>query len=528
MHTHTTKRRLTLGAIMLTLLFFLSGCGTTGGGGGSSLTPTAGENSTDDTSVSLPTALTLSASGPVLIGQDYTVTVTTSPGDASNSVTWAISPTATATISDGIVEGLQEGIVTISATSTLDDSVSASITRSVVIDYADPTSITMDPETIELELEVTASISADVQPPSANPSVTWSSSNDSIATVSEAGIVTAVAVGEATITATSEQNGGIMGTTVITVVDTPEVLTFTTSGATGKDGPTQEQIDTEYTGDDPLAGNVVINTQGIQEWTVPETGTYTITAAGAKGGSGGFGTYPGGSGRIISANVTLTQGDTLKVVVGQAGQNANYGGSGGGGTFVYTDAAGGAGLIIAAGGGGGGQGNNTNNDGDNDKNANFTNDGNTSRSTNSIRALGGISGGPGDWSNNNGSGFYSGGPGAGWNGSSANGSQPNGGDLKGKRFTGGSSYEQAVGYQTQYDGGFGGGGAAGAASSSIGATGEWAGGGGGYSGGAAGFFDGDSGFIMGGGAGSYILGTAVNPTDGGLNGSANGYVIITY
>jgi len=52
------------------------------------------------------------------------------------------------------------------------------------------------------------------------------------------------------------------------------IITFTNAGATGRLGPTQSQIDSTYAGTD-LAGEVTINTQGIQEWTVPATGTYT-------------------------------------------------------------------------------------------------------------------------------------------------------------------------------------------------------------------------------------------------------------
>ena len=45
-------------------------------------------------------------------------------------------------------------------------------------------------------------------------------------------------------------------------------LTFTNAGATGHEGPTQNQINTAYSGT-TLESKVTINTQGIQEWTVP-------------------------------------------------------------------------------------------------------------------------------------------------------------------------------------------------------------------------------------------------------------------
>ena len=57
---------------------------------------------------------------------------------------------------------------------------------------------------------------------------------------------------------------------------------FSNAGATGRFGPTQAQVDSAYTTD--LAGKITINTQGIQEWTVPFSGMYSIEAWGARWG----------------------------------------------------------------------------------------------------------------------------------------------------------------------------------------------------------------------------------------------------
>ena len=66
-----------------------------------------------------------------------------------------------------------------------------------------------------------------------------------------------------------------------------ESYTFTNASATGENGPTQNQINSEYTGTN-LANSVTINSQGIQEWVVPASGTYEIEVWGAQGGSGGW------------------------------------------------------------------------------------------------------------------------------------------------------------------------------------------------------------------------------------------------
>ncbi|HSW60197.1 MAG TPA: hypothetical protein VLJ60_05325, partial [bacterium] len=49
---------------------------------------------------------------------------------------------------------------------------------------------------------------------------------------------------------------------------TGDVHTFTNCSQTGRTGPSQAQCNTAYSGT-LLDGKVTINTQGIQEWTVP-------------------------------------------------------------------------------------------------------------------------------------------------------------------------------------------------------------------------------------------------------------------
>jgi hypothetical protein len=93
-------------------------------------------------------------------------------------------------------------------------------------------------------------------------------------------------------------------------------------------------------------------------WTVPYTGAYVIEANGAKGGSGfsSSGTErSGGAGAYIKGTVNLTEGEVIKILVGQRGNNgsSNTSGGGGGGTFVVKNANN-TPIIVAAGGNGGG------------------------------------------------------------------------------------------------------------------------------------------------------------------------------
>lgn len=82
---------------------------------------------------------------------------------------------------------------------------------------------------------------------------------------------------------------------------------------------------------------------GIQTWTAPSAGTYTIIAAGA--GSLTNNGFSGGRGLVVTVDVYLNHRDTLYILIGQRGAGA----CGGGGTFITRNNA----AILIAGGGGG-------------------------------------------------------------------------------------------------------------------------------------------------------------------------------
>ena len=130
--------------------------------------------------------------------------------------------------------------------------------------------------------------------------------------------------------------------------------TFTNCGATGRSGPTlancKSSYSTTWENDTDLFN---VQTQGIQEWTVPSTGTYRIEAYGAQGGNGS-GSSTGGLGARMRGDFSLTNGEVIKIMVGQQGGEDGNSVGGGGGTFVikspYNNT---ASILVIAGGGGG-------------------------------------------------------------------------------------------------------------------------------------------------------------------------------
>jgi hypothetical protein len=260
--------------------------------------------------------------------------------------------------------------------------------------------------------------------------------------------------------------------------------TFTTAGQTGRVGPTITQVRAAYTGATSWSGTYLQqgNFQGYQDWTVPISGIYEFTAAGASGFNG-TGTGTPGLGARVRGRVALTKGEIITIAVGQVGEapaSGAFGGSGGG-TFVVRKA-GNEPLFIA--GGGAAEVNNVIG-----RNAVLTQLGGTAQN-NAV-------------ANPSGAGF--GGVSFGGNSGAGGGFRSRGGDTTIGEKGGGSFLDGLLavdnGLRVGGNGGFGGGG-------SSDATQGQSGGGGGYSGGAGARTGAAN--QSGGGGGSYIIPTATN------------------
>ena len=78
-------------------------------------------------------------------------------------------------------------------------------------EYIPATSVSLNKSSINLNTGATETLTATVSPVGAYPNVVWSSSDETVATVSSTGVVTAVAAGSATITATTISGGHTAG-----------------------------------------------------------------------------------------------------------------------------------------------------------------------------------------------------------------------------------------------------------------------------------------------------------------------------
>lgn len=148
------------------------------------------------------------------VGESQTLTAMVMPQNAPQDVTWQSSDTSVATVdANGKVEGISEGTAQISA-SAGEKSAQCTVTVVDPNKAVEVESVTVNPATLTLALTNVATLSASVLPLNAPQSVTWSSSNEAVATVEQSGVVTAVSDGIAIITATA--TGGKQATCVVT------------------------------------------------------------------------------------------------------------------------------------------------------------------------------------------------------------------------------------------------------------------------------------------------------------------------
>lgn len=150
-------------------------------------------------------------------GNETTVEATVSPADATDvKVSYASTDETVATVDkDGRVQVLQPGECDITTTLMQDGEKVTEKTTHVKAFY-EVESITLDSNEGKLTVGNSHTIKATVAPEevAAETTIEWSSSNEKVATVDENGKVTAIAAGEATITATAGEESANYEVTV--------------------------------------------------------------------------------------------------------------------------------------------------------------------------------------------------------------------------------------------------------------------------------------------------------------------------
>ena len=169
------------------------------------------------------TGVTLDETSKILfVGDEFDLTATVAPDNATvKNVTWTSSDETKATVINGHVTAIAAGTPTITVTTT-DGNFTA--TCELTISNVAVTGVTLDQTSATIytgSIGNTVQLTPTIAPANAtNKAVSWESSDEDVATVDENGLVTAVAIGTATITVTTT-DGSKTATCDITVETAP-------------------------------------------------------------------------------------------------------------------------------------------------------------------------------------------------------------------------------------------------------------------------------------------------------------------
>lgn len=237
----------------------------------------------------------------VEIGRTVTLTASVEPAAAPQTVKWSSEDDGIATVSGGIVSGVAEGQVVIKAESTEDGTVYAECTVTVVpVQVSD---ITISKKTADLYIDETLQLSVTIDPVDASDkTVTWKSSNENVATVDADGLVTPVAIGNVTITATTNDGSNLEAESAVSVIARlVKSITLNTAEETLNIGDDVQIIATEVLPANATDKSIVWSTSDVDVVTVDNNGLATATGLGSA-----TITATANDGSTIKAEVAIT------------------------------------------------------------------------------------------------------------------------------------------------------------------------------------------------------------------------------
>ena len=191
----------------------------------------------------------------------------------SESVTWSSENEDIATVSsDGVVTALATGDIMISATN--DEGMKANCLVHITRDVS---AVSLNKTETEIKAGSSETLTYTLNPIDANEVVMWQSSNENIVTVDQTGVVSAKAIGKATITVTTVTTGK-SASCEVTVVGAPITnVNIPTSVTVNKGATTKLSLTVEPT---QYAGIVIWSSSDESVATVSEDGTVTGLKAG--------------------------------------------------------------------------------------------------------------------------------------------------------------------------------------------------------------------------------------------------------
>lgn len=214
------------------------------------------------------------------VNQTYRFIATVTPDCATNkAVNWNSSNPSVATVGDdGFVTAISSGNTVVTVTTTDGSNLSASCNVSVT--SIPVTSISLNQTSLNLDVSDTYQLVASIKPNNAtNKTISWSSSNPSVATVSSTGLVTPIAPGAATITATTTDGSNLSASCQVTVVKRVKALALNENSVTLTIPETAQLIAT-ITPEDATIPTLNWSSSNTSVATVDNNGLVTSISAG--------------------------------------------------------------------------------------------------------------------------------------------------------------------------------------------------------------------------------------------------------
>jgi uncharacterized protein YjdB len=240
----------------------------------------------DNNTVAKVASVSVSVPASLVTGQ--TGRATAIPKDANGAaltnrvVLWYTSSASIASVTDsGVISAVAPGSAVVSAVS---EGISGQATVSIAPPKPTPiatVSVAVNPSTVQVGQ--TAHAVATLKDSTGNAlsgrTIVWASSNASIATVDATGLVTGVAAGSSTITATSEGKSNASGVTVSAAAPVPvaSVVVSPSPVSVQVGGTAQMSAVTNDANGNPLSGRAV-------SWASSNTGVATVSPTGVVSG----------------------------------------------------------------------------------------------------------------------------------------------------------------------------------------------------------------------------------------------------
>lgn len=172
------------------------------------------------------TALKLSTySETISVGETLQLSAILSPDNVTNkNISWTSTDASVATVdASGLVRALSDGKTQIIATTTDGSNLSAICEITVEKQFIAISQLELNPSNARITIGTTITLTTVITPENASSKeISWSSTNPSVATVSQSGAVTAISEGEAIIIASTKDGSNLSATCKITAY--PEIV----------------------------------------------------------------------------------------------------------------------------------------------------------------------------------------------------------------------------------------------------------------------------------------------------------------